>query len=234
MASLLFEYKYLIAALIITFILILFLMYKFKDTKGSWIPMVDICIKIIGLTGIIISVGSYINSNENTRKNNEMDRKQTSLSIILNIQDKIGRGLHCTAFLSDMSEEEMKKIINFEKINIDNEHHRNELSHCLVAEKLDSLLKLEKNQTTLTEYGSYYVLYQATHDLNFLETLAAARCSGIVDNGMIDKLFGGTFMAKKVEGFIGRLRINNFKHYEYLEKYIQSEGKECPSEKTPL
>jgi len=197
---------------------------------------IDLGIKFFCLIGIAATFVMFLVFKDEIYEDNEKARKEFSLNIALNAEDKIGAGLDCAYFLADMSEDELKQIFSFDELDIDNVH-TDAVKRCLAEQKVGDLLKSSQKEkhSTLTKAGSYYVFHQTIHDLNLLDTLAFAYFSGIVDKDMIVKLFGSLFEAKPVEILIGKLNSIGLTNFMHLEAYLrEAKGKDYPAEKLTL
>jgi hypothetical protein len=197
---------------------------------------IDLGIKFFCLIGIAATFVMFLVFKDEIYEDNEKARKEFSLNIALNAEDKIGTGLECAYFLADIPEDELKQIFSFDELDIDNVHI-DAVKRCLAEQKSGDLLKSSQKEkhSTLAKAGSYYVFHQTMHDLNLLDTLASAYYTGIVDKDMIVKLFGSLFEAKPVESLIGKLNSIGLTNFIHLEKYLrEAKGKDYPAGKLPL
>jgi hypothetical protein len=142
----------------------------------------------LGLIGIAVSVNTLIAYKGKVYQDNERARREFSLNLIQNSENKLGIGKFCVLFLADMSRDEIAKILKFDELDI-NDAHIDKLTSCLEGKKEDDLLNKSQNPPKLTKNGSYYVNYQGTLQMDELETIASVYYSGIADENIIKRYF---------------------------------------------
>jgi hypothetical protein len=80
---------------------------------------IDLGIKFFCLIGIAVTFVMFIAFKDEMYEDNDKARKEFSLNIVLNAEDKIGTGLNCAYFLADMSEDELKQLFSFDELTTD-------------------------------------------------------------------------------------------------------------------
>lgn len=184
---------------------------------------------VLAYSTVALAVATFLLAWATCRLQEEIDysRANSSISLLLTTVDKFGNGLSCADFLIDMSDEEIRDILNYKRLPISN-IHIDHLKRCLAtsANNTGPTLESSKKETVLTEAGSAYIASQILHDLNLLEVISASYYSESSNKEIIRSTLNTLLTSSTIKIAIDKINKATAGRYysSYIDRYI-SENK---------